>query len=233
MRDGQVAVDRSGVLAVTATWSPWGAIDIRAPDGARVIRAPAMKPLAPDLSSLVAFFRPDGHLLDVAELAAGQYAVIRSHAFDDADRLWSFVEFARHLTVSRRGRETLLVRGEQCFIVLFSDRPGGSWEQRFLECAPPRKVRDFPWRAFATPLPDGRLLLANIPAEMAAGESVGSVDEPHIPARSQPLSLMVLAEGRPRWHVVTGGVNHAVGLADGWLCFTQLDRMAACARPRR
>lgn len=125
------------------------------------------------------------------------------------------------------------VPGEQCFIVLTSDRPGGSWNQRFLACAAPGKARDFPWSSFAAPLPGERLLLANIPLEMAAGESLGSIEQPHNPARSQPLSLMVLADGRPGWHVVTGGVNHAVGLADGWICFAQSGSMAACARPRR
>jgi hypothetical protein len=231
MPDGEVAVDRSGVIAVTSTWSAGRALDIPAPDGTRVLRTHAAKPPAPDLRSMVAFFRPDGHPLDVVTLDAGQYTVFRSHAFDGAGRLWSFVEYGRDMTLSTRGRQTMSLTGEHCLAALTTDGPGKPWEKRFLECTTPGPYRELPRNAFATPLPDGRLLLANIPAEMAAGEAMGSLDPPPVRAGAHALGLMVLEDGRPVWHA-SAAVNHAVGLADGWICFTQLARIA-CARPRR
>jgi hypothetical protein len=229
MPDGEVAVDRSGVVAVTSTWSSGRSLDIPAPDGSRVLRTRAMKPPAPDLRSMVAFFRPDGHPLDVVTLDAGQYTVIRSHAFDGAGRLWSFVEYGRDLTVAPRGRQTLSLPGDHCLAVLTTDGPGKAWEKRLLECAAPGPYRELPRNGFATPLPDGRLLLANIPVEIAGGEAMGSLDPPPARAGDHPLALMVIAAGRPVWHA-TAFVNHAVGLPGGWICFTRFAEIA-CARP--
>jgi hypothetical protein len=232
MRNGPVAVSGSGLIATAGTWTAGESLDLRAPNGQRVWRWVPRRQLTAPLRSLVALFQPDGRPLEVTELDAAEYAVVRSQVFDSDEGLWLFVESDPLLTLSQQGRSKLTVPGGHCLAILSRARLGDGWARRFVQCAQPNQQDPFPLISSATAASDRRLILTNLPAALAAGEELGPIDGPRIPTTAQRLSLMVLREGQPHWHVQTSGVHHAAGLADGWVCFTQLQRIS-CIRPAR
>ncbi|HXU80053.1 MAG TPA: hypothetical protein VN914_01565, partial [Polyangia bacterium] len=226
---GSAASSPSSAVAVTGRWYTSREVELRAPGGAPLLHVPAQKAGAP-LKSVLGLFRQDGRTIAVTELDAARYTVVRSLSFDAADRLWLLVESSPRLDLKEAGQLRLTVPGDHCLALLSRSGSEAGWEKQLVECSSEADL--FSNLLFMAPAADGRLILGNLPAEMAATVTLGSADGPEFARARRNLALMVLTNGRPSWSLETSGVNHAVALAEGWVCFTQLTRIN-CVRPAK